>query len=176
MMKETGLDRICVYDEETGASGHGFRRCVLKTLQGQISESSHRNTLYHEQEETTIMSNVVGSSHPMTADLGLEAVPAVRKSIEDCHDIDVFWRSLLHDGRESFIGCVQLSSDKSKIALKTTSFEFYPLHISQLNFRESFRRSLVSTGRTVVAYLPVGYIPGSECSSSKRQSTNGRKE
>ena len=96
-------------------------------------------------------------SHPLMAELGTYGAYAVKKAIMGREESHIRWRTASHEGESSFVGMVQLYSDKSKTSLKESAFQFYPLHLALLNFSNEYRRECVVNGRTFVAFLPLTF-------------------
>lgn len=53
------------------------------------------------------------------------------------------------------VGCLLIFSAKAPASLSAEALEFYALHTALLNFLKERRRKLITSGRTVVAYVPV---------------------
>ena len=94
----------------------------------------------------------------MSALIGTEAVPAVMNELMNCPEKDVFWRDGKHSVR-SFVGLLQIYSDKSMTSLRASSLPFYPIHCTLLNFKEHTRRMFISTQQTMVGHLSVHLLP-----------------
>lgn len=96
-------------------------------------------------------------THPLNSRLGNEAFPCAEAYIKSHSNIDVIWMDSATDNEQSFIAGLQLFSDKSQTSLSSGSVQFYPLHVTLLNFTEEYRRRHIMNGDTIVAYLPVRY-------------------
>eukprot|EP00737_Agarophyton_chilense_P001618 gb/GEZJ01001816.1/.p1 GENE.gb/GEZJ01001816.1/~~gb/GEZJ01001816.1/.p1 ORF type:complete len:286 (+),score=22.95 gb/GEZJ01001816.1/:1476-2333(+) len=93
----------------------------------------------------------------MASQLGSHVFPAMKEDILHSQDPEVIWHEHKTIGIDTFKGFVQLYSDKSSTTLKSSSFTSYPLHITRLNFSDSFRRHCISRNYTVVGYIPTSF-------------------
>lgn len=66
----------------------------------------------------------------------------------------IVWANSLTTGIDSFIGFVQLYSDKSSTFLKYSSITSCPLHLTLFNFCHPFCRKCISYNLTLVGYIP----------------------
>lgn len=87
----------------------------------------------------------------MDAQVAATVVAAIQKRVITSNDNLHFWNTGFI---ESFVGLLQLYTDKSSTSLKQSSVTSYPLHITFSNFSDDFRRQCISQDLTVVAYLP----------------------
>jgi Plavaka transposase len=91
-------------------------------------------------------------SHPMNADLAVEAFSEVKDKVCSSPDPKVFWNAGLGPS-QSIVGGVALYSDKSSMTASALSKYFYSLHVVWLNASAAYRHKLIACGSTVVAYL-----------------------
>ena len=70
---------------------------------------------------------------------------------------DFLWYFENNSDQVSFVGLLQLYSDKSRKCLKESAFQFYRIHAMFLNFSEAYRRSCILSGLTTVALLPTTF-------------------
>lgn len=90
--------------------------------------------------------------------VGTEKVcEALEETVQRGANILVAWRDLRIDWVLSIAGTLQIYSDKSQISLSAGALDFCTLHITYVNFTENCRISHISTGRSIVAYLPVKF-------------------
>ena len=90
-------------------------------------------------------------SHGLSGKLAEKRLPHIVEAIMQNNRPDVFWNTSFN----SFMGPVQLYSEKYMVTLAANSLTFYPLHVTLLNFRNEFRCALIQGGETKVAFLPV---------------------
>ena len=129
-----------------------YVRDAVEVIKSQISSTSSDSIITEASVNCSIR------SHPMNSDLGhaaLKAEQIIKESLKE----GIYWRTKKDDGVKSFVSLLQVYSDKSQVNLKPTSFTFYPLHITLLNFTEEERREQITSRRSVVAYLPVEFLP-----------------
>ena len=93
----------------------------------------------------------------MLAELGTKCEPIVRVEIMQSVNKEEMWRNAEKSGEQSFVGMIQLYSDKHKSSLKDSAFQFYSFDVTLLNFCESCRRKYIQSGSTNIAFLPVQY-------------------
>ena len=103
----------------------------MKLLHEEIKNASESSAFFNPSA-TGSVSN--GYSHPMLAELGTESEPIVREEIMQSVNKEEMWRNAEKTGEQSFVGMIQLNSDKSGSSLKDSAFQFYPLHVTLLNF------------------------------------------
>ena len=89
--------------------------------------------------------------------MGVKAATLAQEIIKKSQNRCISWRTLAADGDESFIAMVQIYSDKSQTSLKTSALKFYPLHLTLFNFKEEWRRRVISSGESIIGYLPVEF-------------------
>ena len=70
--------------------------------------------------------------------------------------------------QESFIGLGQLYSDKSATTLHIGGLTFHPLHVTLLNFTQDVRQKLITSGLTIVAFLPTAFLESVSMSGSRK--------
>ena len=129
-------------------------RSVLKLLREQIKNASESSAIFNPPATGSVPNEY---SHPMLAELGTKCEPIVREEIMQSVNKEEMWRNAEKSGEQSFVGMIQLYSDKSRSSLKDSAFQFYPLHVTLLNFSESYRRNCIQNGSTNIAFLPVQY-------------------
>ena len=102
-------------------------------------------------------------SHPLNAPGGQNIYGAVRKAVMSSSNVNVMWKSIAGHGSESSVGIGQVYSDKSAVTLKARGFQFYPVHLVLLNLSEGKRRRMITSGASIVGYLPVSFEVGEQC-------------
>lgn len=161
-IKEHRLER-----EKDQLERKGFRKETIRTEDGVACEIYLRNPIEVIKEQISFCASndiilqpaetIDIRTHPMNSNLGVKAVKKVIAAIKLSTDDSVFWRNRNEHDTESFVALVQLYSDKTQTSLNQSSFSFYPIHLNLLNFKESFRRENISSGRSIAAFLPVEY-------------------
>ena len=89
--------------------------------------------------------------------MGHNIFKSVKAYVMEGENEPVFWKKIIPDGPDSFVGVGQFYSDKAAVSLKSNGFRFYPIHITLLNFTDELRRRLISSDATILGYLPVSY-------------------
>lgn len=96
-------------------------------------------------------------SNPINVIHGRNIFPKAEQYFKTHNENNVTWSTVQELGTHSFVGSLQLFSDKSQMSLTVSSFHFYSLHASQLNIPDKNRYSLIVSGTTDVAYVPVKF-------------------
>lgn len=146
-----GFKKQTVTDPATSISCELYLRSAVEVLARQISDVSNKSCFFHPPSEKE------KNCHPMMAELGKHGISAISNSIKGSTESDVLWYDCVSAIESSFVGLVQIYSDKSKTSLKESAFLFYPLHITLLNFSEEHRRKCIVNGSTFLAFLPVSF-------------------
>ena len=154
-MNVNGFETSEIEDENTGFGYTIFWKNPVELLRNQVSSSDSRSCYF--QPITQTRDNEIAPSHPMAAPMGQNVYASVKEQVMRSEDSNVFWRNLVPDGVQSFVGVGQLYSDKTSVSLKPNGFRFYPNHCVLLNFTNDFRRKIISSGDTILGYLAVRY-------------------
>lgn len=153
-MSGMGFRRILIYNDDHTVTCDLYLRSPIEVLSSQILASSSYSTLFNGP------TNDVGTEkfcHPMSAHLGTKGEQVVMRTVMSNKDSGAIWHDGITTAEHSFAGMVQLYSDKSRTSLKESSFQFYPMHATLLNFSEQHRRQCIVEGKTVIAFLPVKF-------------------
>ena len=153
-LRVLGFEKVEVLDPETKSRCHLYVRSPITVLQEQISHAKSPSMIFNRED----CPSAEQYSHPMTADLGLQAVNEVQNEIMNHKGNDLIWHCRDTSLEISFVGLVQLYSDKSQNSLKASSFQFYPLNITLLNFSDEHRKKCIVEGKTFRAFLPVHFF------------------
>ena len=153
-LRNQGFEPVIIHDPDSGIECDVYMRSPAGVLQKQIKGSSTSNTVYNPNERTRDEE----ISHPLHGKLGREGVPAVTNLIMSHTGRESMWCTEENNGKQSFVGMLQLYSDKSQTTLKESAFQFYPFHITLLNFTEPYRRNCIINGLSLVAFLPVTFF------------------
>lgn len=98
---------------------------------------------------------VAGSlkTHPVNSMVGRRGFPQAERDIKRCGDVYVSYNVIQNGGQQSFVGGLQIFSDKSQTSLIAGASKIYPLHGTFFNLSEEERREHISQRRTVIEYL-----------------------
>lgn len=144
-----------VYSSDRKFSSKIYVRNAVDVLMKQVEESDESD--FHLHPKTT--KNDDGQRcyhHMLETEYAKNLKDVLCNRIMSDANLDVMWMSGGDSDRESFIGFIQLYSDKSKTSLKRTGVCAYPVHLNFMNSTfEGWKKQIISS-RTLVAYLPVG--------------------
>ena len=146
-----GFSKIALKDPVSEVYCDLYLRSTLEVLRNQIAGAS-TNTSFFQSPEPNGKFN-----HPMTADLGQSGLKAVSSAVMRSLDDENMWHNEINSNESSFVGLVQVYSDKSKTSLKESAFQLYPLHATLLNFHEEYRRKCIVNGSTFLVFLPISF-------------------
>lgn len=152
-LEEQDFKKVTIKDSDSGIECDLYIRSLIAFLRKQLESSSVENTIFSPTQEFPND----GKSHPMLARLGKEGVPAVIDTIMSQLQEEILWCTTSNSGGRSFVGMLQLFSDKSRTTLKEAAFQFYPFHVTLLNFNDDYRRQCILNGLSLVAFLPVTF-------------------
>ncbi len=143
-----------------------FTRNIVDVIREQV-RYSNRSEIYLSVSEAVLdleedKKDIAINSHPIAAGLGRNGIDEIISAVQASSDLGHVWHSST-SSTPSCPGFVQLYSDKSHSTLRALSFTFYPVHAVLLNFKESVRRRLIVSGKTIVGYLPTKFL---SCSSN----------
>lgn len=147
-----GFRKVTICNFNEGMNCEVYLRSPIEVLRLQIRGSSASSTIFNATVGDVLEE---GYSHPMMAELGKYGEKAVRDTVMSRSEQDIMWHDETNSTERSFAGMIQLYSDKSQTSLKESSFQFYPMHMTLLNFSEQDRRQNIVSGRTTIAFLPV---------------------
>lgn len=164
-MSESGFARKTLRSECGKLECVLYMRCPIETLRTQaknISRSMYLSPRHEKDDQEKPL-----FSHPMSANIGTHGIPKVVSLIKNSAERLVYWRTEESSEGPSFVGLGQLYSDKTQTSLKSSSTSLYPLHLTLLNFHEEDRKRIISSGESIVAFLPVEYINPDSSSGEK---------
>ena len=153
-MKDQGFSLAIVKDASSDIECDIYLRSPVRFLKKQIQGCSHGTAVLNPNEE----GNEDMTSNPKLARLGKEGVPAIINSIISTSDPYTMWHMEGSNIGESFVGMMQLYSDKSRTTLKESACQFYSFHVTLLIFCEEYRRQCILNGLSLVAFLPVSFF------------------
>lgn len=133
-----------------------YVRNVQDVLKKQIEDADHTNFHIHPITNEKNGAGQSGFHHMLETEYAKRLGDVVCDRIKSDPSLDVMWMTRENSDRESFVGFMQLYSDKSKTSLKRTGVTAYPIHVNLMNFTyEGWKRQIMNE-TTLVAYLPVG--------------------
>lgn len=80
------------------------------------------------------------------------------------------------DGEQPCVTCLQLYSQKSHMSLTAGAIIFYSIHLTCLSITKENRRQHISSGRTIVEYLPVRFDYVENCNSVFCRDLRGKRQ
>ena len=152
---DRGFQKVIVRDEENLVQCDLYLKSPIRVLSDQISGASKYACLFNTKSS---YDQTESYAHPMDSQLGIRGERAIMNAIMSSKEDGVIWHNQEHSMETSFAGMIQLYSDKSSTTLKQSSFQFYPMHATMLNFSEQYRRHCIVHGMSVVAFLPVKFF------------------
>ena len=152
-LKDHGFKLVIIKDPDSNIECDVHVRSLVSFLRKQVDGCNSDDTLFNPGENE----DEAQYSHPMLARLGKEGIPAVINSIMCRMEQETLWCTDENNGGRSFVGMLQLYSDKSRTTLKESAFEFYPFHVTLLNFCDEYKRQCIANGMSLVAFLPVSF-------------------
>ena len=142
-----------------------FQRDILTVLKKQVAAASETDILLTPQNKSN--SHI---THPLESSFFQnQYINRKRQVMKDVRS-NVVW----YDGseRKSFVGFLQVFTDKTVTSLKVGSVTAYVVHVTLLNATKKFRRKLIQSGKTIVGFLPTGVT---ETSINNSSNGNNRK-
>ena len=146
-----GFTKRTLIDPTTDVCCDIYARSPLQVLQNQIAGTSQDTCFFDPAGNGTTF------NHPMMGELGQYGVKSISKAIMRSANNGILWHDKITSAEFSFVGLVQIYSDKSRTSLKESAFQFYPIHITLLNFHDDYRRKCIVNGSTFLAFLPVTF-------------------
>lgn len=143
-----------------------FQRDIITVLQNQIAAASETDMLLTPQKSPT--SRI---THPLQSPFFYDQYMNRKEQVMKDFDSNLVWYD--ETKRKSFVGFLQIFTDKTVTSLKVGSVTAYVVHVTLLNATKKFRRKLIQSGKTIVGFLPTGVT---EIVSDVRNNTNSRKE
>ena len=127
-----------------------FHRDIQSVLKEQVQAASPEDIII--QPSDCAVSDNSSIKHPMQSSYFRNRYNVIRNTVICSKDKSVVWYD---DHKEkSFVGFVQLFTDKTKSSLKIGGMTAYVIHATFLNFTKKFRQHLIQTGKTIVGFLP----------------------
>ena len=132
-----------------------YAKNIVEVLKKQITHADD-DSFYFQPVKKLNHSGQPCFGHFMETEFSRKLGEEQRKRIMANDSMDIIWRRKNKDGCDSFVGYIQLYSDKSKTSLKRTAVSAYPVHVCLMNFTKDGWKQTILDDRSVVAYLPVG--------------------
>lgn len=137
-----------------GSSKHTatlFYKDAIQCIQKQLELCTEEDLIFPDYEAISGDSGSV--HHPLQTRFFKDKYRKLKLSIMGSMDNGVIWTE--SGNGKSFIGFIQLFTDKTVAALKSNSFSAHAVHITLLNFSKSFRKRMIQEGHSVLGFLPV---------------------
>lgn len=151
------LTKKKIFDSSGMSFGFIFTKNPLTVLQQQCELANSTNCEFQPSRLNNMEQNHI--SHPLHTQTMYDLCKHKQQSIMSSDQDNVFWNSNPSLGPISFVGCLQIFSDKSKTTLKTKALVAYPVHLTFQNFSISLRREMIAKDLTVIGYLPTNLLP-----------------
>lgn len=127
-----------------------FKKDIASVLREQVRLAKLGDM--HFRPNTT---DSTGCKTTMSSKYIKEVYDSHRSGIMASKNSKSMWIEDVEVQSSSFIGFIQLYSDKTAMSLKANSMLAYPIHAVLLNSTPKFRRWLIDRGQTLVGFLPV---------------------
>lgn len=145
-----GFEKQEITTETHGTRGNIYGKDVVTVLQRQVAALSDVDLVTTcSLEGTKLLNHICRTSHSSLIERA-----ARRNAVMD-PDPMKSWNEDNSSRPNSFVGLIQVYSDKACTTLKQSSVTSYPLHVTLLNATSSARDRLIRDGLTVVGFLPV---------------------
>lgn len=135
-----------------------YKNNVVDVLRNQISLCSEEKDVFRPHNDFTgTVDKYEKLDHPVNTPYISDIYASLRREVMSSGDSSVRW---IDDGAvmgKSFIGLVQIYTDKTVTTFKSNSLVAYPINVVFLNFKPRFRRFLIDNGYTLIGFLPVCY-------------------
>lgn len=154
-LAEMNFEERTVHTADRKFSSKIYVRNVIDVLRKQMKQADLENFYTHSvTKQTNAGQN--GFHHFLETEFARKLEEEVCDRVKKHSNVDVMWMTSQECGRESFVGFLQLYSDKSKTSLKRTGVTAYPIHVTLMNFCYPAWKKEIMEERTLAAYLPVG--------------------
>ena len=135
---EHGFSSSRISDSSGTYSGLLYHRDPIQALIRQIVKANSENCLFlHTQQTDTDQTQLI--SHPMHTSLALRVQKYIRERVMGSENDSVIWNDNDPSLPLSFVGQLQLFSDKTCTTLKAFAIVAYPVHLTLLYFSLPFR-------------------------------------
>ena len=152
--KETPVDTT--WSDGTSGRTTMYMRDPLDLLKEQISVLEDRDGFtFRPVPKPRRADGTTYQSTPMETDHFHDVYNSVRRRVFSTADAKVIWNEDSPSTPRSFVGYLQLFSDKTATTLTSSAFVAYPLHAVLLNTTPEEREWLINNGYTIIGFLPV---------------------
>lgn len=138
---------------DDGRKAFLYRKDVIDVLRSQVKVANDTEVMFrpcfNEQNRDFV-------SHPLHSEFFAELYMSIRSHIMGSANSKIQWNQSRDSMPKSFIGMLQIYTDKTATTLKSQSLVGYPIHVTFLNVSVQLRRFLIDHGYTLVGFLPVG--------------------
>ena len=148
--RREGFDVVDVKDHTHGSKGTVYMKNNVTVLQKQVSFVSPDEFTFRPKYGTNQRIR-----EPMETAAFNEMYCKRRDGVIRSTSKSTYWVDSSVLGIPSFVGFVQIYSDKSAMTLKSNAMVVYPVHAVFLNTTAECRRRLIDGGHTLVGFLPV---------------------
>ena len=131
-----------------------YKKNVIEVLRTQLKISGDKDITFRPCFNEMNRDFV---SHPLQSEFFATLYKSVRTEIMSSEEASIEWNQSRSTTPNSFIGMLQIYTDKTATTLKSQSLVGYPIHVTFLNVTIQFRRFLIDHGYTLVGFLPVGF-------------------
>ena len=152
-MIRRGYSERQVYDSRGTSYGRLFMKSEVEVLQSQMMDANEKDIYVNPCEKFT-RNNEHGVSNVMQTWFGREVTKSTRNKLALGSNPSEFWHDRTTNDHH-LTGIIQIYSDKSATSLKSSAVNSYPVHITLLNFDDSFCTRKIVEGKTILGYLPV---------------------
>ena len=151
-MIRRGYSERHVNDSRGTSYGRLFMKSEVEVLQSQMMDANDKDIYVNPCEFTR--NNEHGVSNVMQTWFGRDLTKSTRNKLALGSNPSEFWHDRTSNGHH-FTGIKQIYSDKSATSLKSSAVNSYPVHITLLNFNDSFRTRKIVEGKTILGYFLV---------------------
>ena len=156
------------YFEGESHNGYYFYRDPVAVLQEQVVAASNTSNFNFSPSN---VSSTVDRSGPSNTNSVRLTHPLQTSYFKDLHDIrmfdimksphpDVRWCS--NSQNKSFIGFLQMFTDKTVMTMKVTGIAAHAVHLTFINLEKKTRRTFIQNGLTIIGFLPCSKIQPSQ--------------
>lgn len=143
------------FDSDSGRAHVFYKRDVKEVVCKQLELAQSNQAFFRPFNRNSMTFKQVNKSHLMGTDLAKQVYCCVRSSVMRQVDGTALWVDNDLDNDHSFVGMIQVYTDKTSTTLKSNAIVRYPVHTELLNVTKEFRRYLIDHGHTLAALLPV---------------------
>ncbi len=140
-----------------------FQRDIISVLKNQLLLASPNDIIFQTCSKSNSCSpdscSTDSIKHPLHSQFFSTLQFEIQQRIMSSSSADVVWHNDRH--KKSFIGYLQLFTDKTVTSLKASGMVAHAVHATFINFSKDFRRFLIRNGHTIIGFLPTSSIASS---------------